>query len=65
MKLAILASALLASAANAEQVCQNVYNPLSNRWEYQCVERPARDPAPPRCRQEYDAMNNVWVTVCE
>jgi len=51
--------ALLALPASAEQVCSSVYNPMTGRWEYVCVEGHV-----PVCHQEYDAMNQVWVTVC-
>lgn len=67
--LAWLVGGLLAIAvcafAFADQVCQSVYNPMTNQWEYQCVDRPDdRYQAPPVCHQEYDPMNNRWVTVC-
>lgn len=53
---ALFAIALPASAA---QVCTNVFNPMSGNWEYQCVQGHV-----PQCHQEFDAMNMVWVTVC-
>lgn len=59
-----LALTLWITAAHAEQVCQSVYNPMSGRWEYQCVERGGYDRSGPVCHQEYDPMNQVWVTVC-
>ncbi len=63
-KIALILGLLLTVAASADQVCTNVYNPHTNRWEYQCVERDDRDRSAPVCHQEYDAFNNVWVTVC-
>lgn len=50
---------LMSVPAFAAQVCTNVYNPHSMQWEYQCVEGRT-----PQCRQEYDALNRRWVTVC-
>lgn len=62
----LLIVALFALPALAQSKnCQNVYNPMSGKWEYVCVERDPGDHRAPVCRQEYDPMNRVWVTVCE
>jgi hypothetical protein len=53
----VAASATFSLAAYA--VCQDVYDPMSNRWVYVCTAS-----QPPVCHNEYDPMNNVWVLVC-
>lgn len=53
------------ASAYGESRCQNVYNPMSGKWEYVCVERDRDDYRAPNCRQEYDPMNGRWVTVCD
>jgi hypothetical protein len=60
----LLLLALLAFPVAADQVCTSIYNAMTGQWEYQCVERPDDDRRQPVCHQEYDAMNQVWVTVC-
>lgn len=57
----------LALPANATKVCQSIFNPYTGKFELQCVDRGPPKPIgqPPICRQVYDAMNNVFVTVCD
>lgn len=53
---------LLASGlAQANQVCQNVYDPMNRRWVLVCHEVAQQ----PVCRNVWDAMNQRWVLVCE
>jgi hypothetical protein len=63
--IAVMATLFVVGAAYADKVCNNVYNPHSGKWEYQCVDRDDNDRRAPVCRQQYDPMNQVWVTVCD
>jgi len=55
---AVFAGALAISGI-ALADCQNVYNPMTGKWDYVCT-----DTQPQQCHQEYDPMNGKWVTVC-
>jgi hypothetical protein len=60
MKTLLLAALFaLSLPASAAQVCTNVYNPMSGKWDFVCT-----DGHFPQCSQVYDPMNRVWVTVC-
>lgn len=59
----LIVAGLLFGATAAYATCEDVYNPFSGQWEYQCTPQPSA-PRPPSCHQEFDPLNSRWVTVC-